>query len=118
EFHTVDTVASRTQITLEAPLPEGLQQLAAIRVTIAPLDPETAERDSEWGFVLSYLEAELVAPDEDKPRPIKLVHVVGDEPHPHFPPQESINRRTGRGFAAYTRIHYPRQAAFVVEQPM
>jgi hypothetical protein len=83
-----------------------------------PLDPQTAVADSEWGFVLSHLEAELVVPEEESPRPIEFARVVGDEPHPFHDPQESLDAKSGRGFSAYSRIHYPREAAFLLKEPI
>ena len=118
EFHTVDTVTKNTDITVEAPLPAALNRLTAIRFTGMPLDPERAVADSEWGFVLSHLEAELVVPEEESPRPIEFAQVVGDEPHPFHDPQESLDAKSGRGFSAYSRIHYPREAAFILKEPM
>jgi hypothetical protein len=118
EYHTVDTVAGGTVITLEAALPDGMDELTAIRLTVLPLDPEAGVRDSAWGFVVSHFEAELVVPGEDEPREVKLRHVVADEPDPHFPPRQSLNSQNSRGWAAYTRINYPRQASFVLDEPL
>lgn len=118
EFFTVDTVSRNTDITLEAPLPDDLQTLTAIRLTVMPLDPETAVRDSEWGFVLSHLDAKLLVDGNEEPQPITLKHVVIDEPHPFYDPLESLQSKSNRGFSAYTRIHYPRQAAFVLQSPL
>ncbi|TWU08477.1 PSD1 and planctomycete cytochrome C domain-containing protein [Stieleria varia] len=118
EFFTVDTVSRDTQITLQAPLPENLKQLSAIRLTALPLDPETAVRDSEWGFVLSHVSAEMIVPGQENPTPIKLDRLVIDEPEPFYDPQESLNAKSNQGFAAFSRIHYPRQAALVLDSPL
>ncbi len=118
EFHTVDTVTRNTDFTLQAPLPSGLETLTAIRVTAKPLDPKTALPDSEWGFVLSHVQAELVVPGQETNTPVPFARVVGDEPHPFFDPQESLNAKSNRGFAAYSRINYPRQAAFILQAPL
>jgi hypothetical protein len=116
EFFTVGTVAENTDISLEAPLTEGSSPLTAIRVTCMPLDPQTAIRDSEWGFVLSHVEAKLLG--GQKERPIKLAYVIGDEADPFLDPQESLNPESTAGFAAYTRINQPRTAVFVLDSPV
>jgi hypothetical protein len=118
EFHTVNTVASNTDITVEAAVPEGMTEVTAIRFTGMPLDPKSAVADSEWGFVLSHVIAELVVPGEAEPRPVPLAHLVGDEADPFHDPDESLNAKSNRGFSAYTRIHYPRQAALIPEKPV
>lgn len=118
EFHTTNTVAKNTVITVEAPLPEDVKILTAIRFTGMPLNPKSAIPDSEWGFVLSHITAELIVPGESDPRPITFAHVVGDEADPFHDPDDSLNERSQRGFSAYTRIHYPRQAAVILELPM
>ncbi|WP_235908963.1 DUF1553 domain-containing protein [Roseiconus nitratireducens] len=118
EYHTVGTVSRNADFTLEAPLPDGVEQLTAIRFTAMPLDPASAVADSEWGFVLSHVEAELLVPGEDQPQPIELSHLAIDEPNPFYDPQLSLNEKSSNGFAAYTRIHYPRQAALIPQQPV
>ncbi|WP_197525498.1 DUF1553 domain-containing protein [Pseudobythopirellula maris] len=132
EFYTIDKVARNTDIAVEAPLPQDLEQLAAIRVTVLPLDPEKALSDSEWGFVWSYVEAELRIPGEDGNRdgaveaedggptkqPLAIKAVVPDEWRPVYNPAESLQPKSGNGFGAYTRIHHARCAALVLEEPV
>lgn len=121
EFRTVDTVVRNTDITLETELPDAVKSITAIRLTAKPLDPDTALSDSEWGFVLSHIEAALIgAGDADsfEPIPLTIADVAGDEPDPFFDPRESLNPKSNRGFSAYSRIHHPRQAAFVLENPV
>ncbi len=117
EFFTMDTLSSGTQITLTAELPADMRSLAAIRLTIAPRNVETARSDSEWGFVLSHVEATLVV-SGDEPRTLQLTRVIGDEPHPFKNPEDSLNPKTNNGFAAYSRIHFPRQAVFALSSPI
>lgn len=114
EFHTVGTVTKNTDITLTAPLADT-NQLTAIRITISPLDVQQAVSDSEWGFVLSHLTAELDVPGEEKPHELKISRVIADEAEPFYDPQASLDAKSNRGFAAYSRIHYPRQAALLLE---
>lgn len=115
EFHTVGTIARSTDITLTAPIAEKLSKLTAIRVTCMPLDLESALRDSEWGFVLSQVEASLLNGNVEQK--IELAYVIGDEPSPILDPQESLNPDSTAGFAAYTRINQPRTAVFVLKTP-
>ncbi len=117
-FKTVDTVAQNSDFTIESAMPAGVNRLTAIRLTALPLDLPTAARDSEWGFVLSHIEAQLLVPGVKEPQTLTLVKVIADEPDPFFDPKDSLDPKSDRGFAAYTRIHYPRQAAFILDQPV
>jgi len=117
EYYTVDTLSSNTEIKLSIPLNEGMNQLTAIRLTISPGNPATAKSDSEWGFVLSHVQAFLNTED-GKSTPLNFTRVIGDEPVPFKNPDDSLNNKTNDGFAAYSRIHYPRTAVFVVDSPM
>ncbi|HBV64134.1 MAG TPA: hypothetical protein DEF45_14060 [Rhodopirellula sp.] len=114
EYYTIDTLSSNTEITLEMPLNAKSKRLTAIRITIAPGDPEKARRDSEWGFVLSHLQASLKN-QKGETDPITFSRVIGDEATPFKNPNDSLNEKTNNGFAAYSRIHYPRTAVFVLE---
>ncbi len=118
EFATDGTVSRSTDFVLESPLPDDVKKLTAIRVTAMPLDPVTAVPDSEWGFVWSEVKAALVLPDSSEAQPIKIERLIVDEPEPFYNPQESLNSKSSQGFAAYTRIHYPRQAALLLDKPM
>ena len=114
EYYTIDTLSSNTEITLEMPLKPQSQRLTAIRITIAPGDPKTARMDSEWGFVLSHVQATLKN-QKGETTPITFTRVIGDEAAPFKNPNDSLNEKTNNGFAAYSRIHYPRTAVFVLE---
>lgn len=118
EFHTVGTVSRDADFILKAPVPEEIRQLTAVRFTGMPLSPKTAVSDSEWGFVLSHFGAELIVPGEETPRPISFENVVIDEPNPFYDPQESLNEKSSQGFSAFSRIHHPRQAAFILKTPL
>ncbi len=118
EFYTVDTISKHTDITIEAPIPRDLNRLSAIRLTALPQNPAKAVTDSEWGFVLAHIEASLIIPGEEKPRQIKLSHVIADQADPLMNPQDSLNAENNSGFAAFTRINYPRTAAFVLTEPI
>ena len=94
-----------------------MQTLTALRLTLAPRNVEQARRDSEWGFVLSHVDATLVAAGKE-PQTLRFSRVIGDEPHPFKNPDDSLNPKTNDGFSAYSRIHFPRQAVFVLESPL
>ncbi len=115
QFRTDGTVSSNTKITIRAALPDDLERLSAIKLNVLPLDREFAERDSEWGFVLSHVSANLYLPGSESPVELKLSDVIIDEPFPFFDPGESLSTKSQQGFGAYTRMHYPRKAAFVLE---
>lgn len=117
EFFTTDTLSANTSITLTAELPAGIKSVAALRLTLMPRNLDAAEADSEWGFVLSHIKASLVHSGGDL-QPLELIRVIGDEPHPFKNPDDSLNDTTNNGFAAYSRIHYPRQAVLVLKHPI
>jgi len=118
EFHTVGTVARNADLTIEAPLPETMERLTAIRLTAMPLEPDKAVADSEWGFTISHLTASLIVPEQEQPIELPIARLIIDEPDPFFDPQESLNEKSGRGFSAYTRIHYPREAGLILKSPI
>lgn len=117
EFVTTDTLSSGTKITLTATLPKELSSLTAIRLTIAPRNVESARSDSEWGFVLSHIAAKIQS-TEGESQVLDLIRVIGDEPHPFKNPDDSLNSKTSNGFAAYSRIHFPRQAVLALATPV
>lgn len=118
EYHTLDAVRTKTGFVVTSPLPSDVTQLSALRLAISPLDPEAAVVDPEWGFVLSHLNAELISESSEDPIALEFVYVIGDEPRPFLDPQQSLNVESDDGFAAYSRIHYPRTAAFVLGSPI
>lgn len=118
EFHTVGTVSRNADFTLEAPVPADCETITAIRLTAMPQNPEVAVPDSEWGFVIGHIEASLLVPGEEQPRTIELERLLVDEPAPLMDPQQSLNEKSNEGFAAFTRIHYPRQAALLPKSPI
>ncbi|MEQ8846561.1 PSD1 and planctomycete cytochrome C domain-containing protein [Botrimarina sp.] len=117
EFRTLGVVPRRTVETVEANPPEGLERVAAVRVIAMPLDPEKAADDSEWGFVWSHVELEVVRPGA-APESVPIARLVGDEPHPFLDPQESLNSDSVEGFAAYSRVYGPRVATLLLREPI
>ncbi|MFK7734889.1 MAG: PSD1 and planctomycete cytochrome C domain-containing protein [Pirellulaceae bacterium] len=117
QYHTTGTVAKNTDITLTVPIPEDQKSLTAIRFTGMPLEPAKALDYSEWGFVISHVEANLVDEDGTKTT-LPIAYVIGDEAFPILDPLESLNPKSSQGFSAYSRIHHARRAAFVLEAPV
>ncbi|MEZ6053501.1 MAG: DUF1549 and DUF1553 domain-containing protein [Planctomycetaceae bacterium] len=118
QYYTIGDVQTNTGFVVTAPIPEGVTQLTALRFTGFPLDPVAAVSEPEWGFVLSHLKAELLVDGTEAPVELKFAQVVGDEPQPFLDPQLSLDPESTDGFAAYSRIHYPRVAAFVLGEPV
>lgn len=118
EFLAPGGIKSQTKYTIEAELPEDLEKLTAIRITGFPRDLEAAKKDSEWGFVISDLKFTALrgSGEEVKEIPLEIAAAVMDEPHPVFDPMDSFENNN-RGFGAYSRIHYPRQGAFILKEP-
>ncbi|RMF43169.1 MAG: DUF1549 domain-containing protein, partial [Planctomycetota bacterium] len=79
EYRTQGTVAQRPTITLEFPLPPGVDRVTAVRFTGLPRNEERARIDSEWGWVLSHVRLELVLGD-GAAEELKIAWVVADEP--------------------------------------
>lgn len=130
EVQTRGTVAKSTKLIVEAEIPPGLTQLTALQFTGLPKDPESALTDSEWGFVISNIKLELIAPQTSaeadtsaeaetvaEPRVIELAHVISDEAQPLMDPNDSLNAKSQSGFGAYSRIHYPRTGIFLTQLP-
>jgi hypothetical protein len=117
EFYTIDTLSNGTTISLECEMPASADKLTAIRLTLLPRNPKTALADSEWGFVLSHLNAVLIG-DEDAETHIEFSHVIADEPEPLKHARSSMDPKNSDGFAAFTRIHHPRVAVFLLKEPV
>lgn len=117
EFQTVGTIQRGVTIELNAVVPEPMKEVTAIKLTIAPQDLETALEDAEWGFVISGITASLKHPDGKESMPLEIARVLVDEPEPFYDPQLSLDLKSNRGFAGYTKIHYPRSAALILSKP-
>ncbi len=117
-FVTEGTVTRRTAPIVQADIPKGMKQVTAIRFVGMPQDLETAKVDSEWGFMISSFVATLIPANGGEKQDIKIARVIGDEPQPFNDPNLSLNPKDSKGFGPYSRIHYPRQAAFVLEKPI
>ena len=115
EYRTEGTISSGTMVDLQMPLPKTLKQVTGVRITALPLDPIKAVSESEWGFVMSNIRADLIVPDQ-KSVQLNISRVYCDEPFPKFDPHQSLNKEK-EGFAAFSRIHYLRQAVLVFDTP-
>lgn len=115
EFYTDGTVVRDTDFTIDWTLSEQTP-LAAIRVTLRPLHPESAKANTEVGAVVSYLELRVKRPDASDFETLDLSNVIVDEPEPFFDPLLSLDKRNQHGFGAYARIQNDRQAAFVLSK--
>ncbi|NNJ25261.1 PSD1 and planctomycete cytochrome C domain-containing protein [Alienimonas chondri] len=116
-YRLTGNVASNTAVTLTAPLPEGLEQLTAVRFTGLPVDLEKALKDAEFGFTVSKVRAE-VRPAEGEPQPVNFTEVLFDEPTPARNPKDSLNLKNNSGVGPYTKMNRPRSAAFVLGKPL
>lgn len=118
EFYTTGTVPMGLTIEVDFPIHPSVKELTAVRLVVRPLNPEKALSDSEWGFVLSNLQAKLSSPEIDKPQTIEFIRVVADDPFPRYRAQESLNAKSNRGFSAFSRIHHPRTGVFILSSPI
>jgi hypothetical protein len=117
EYKTVGNVARNTTITLNAALPADCKQITALQFTGLPEDEAKARLFSEQGFVISHLSAKLVVPNQP-PVELAFVSVIADEPDSYYDPNESLNPKTPGGFGGFSKIFYPRSAAFILAEPV
>ena len=118
EYRTHGNVAKATTVTLTASTPENLEQVSAIRFTGIPENIDVALKDSEWGFVITHFSASLLNNEGEESQALEFAAVVADEPHPLLPAEASLSAKNGNGFGAYTRIHRPRSAVFILKEPV
>ncbi len=116
QFTTQGTVERGPVLTVLSSIPGETKAITAIRLTIQPKNAETAFKDSEWGFGIDKLQADMIAADGTE-RPILFELSVADVPAmPHDPLIEI--KANGTGFAAQTRIHHERQIVLVPAHPV
>jgi len=117
EFQTVGTVEikTHTNITIPASSVED-QPTSALRLTVLPIDPDTAVDNPPWGFLIDKIEAEIV--DEAGNRmPVCFKASVPDVPWMPTEPMETI-LPNGEGWGADSRIHYARDITLIPETPI
>lgn len=110
------TITSGSMYTLEAPLPEGLSQLTALKIEVLPADLDAAQRTPELGFVVSRLKAILNVPGQE-PREVLFRAAFCDEPAPLLDPDDSFDDNT-EGWGDYTKQNFPRFAVFLFDEPL
>ncbi len=117
EFQTVGTVEIKTHtiITIPASNLED-QPTSALRLTVLPIDPDTAIDNPPWGFLVDEIEAEIV--DEVGNRmPVCFKASAPDVPWMPTEPMETIPPN-GEGWGADSRIHYARDITLIPETPI
>ncbi|MEL7267565.1 MAG: DUF1549 domain-containing protein, partial [Planctomycetota bacterium] len=120
EIQTVGNVAKNTRFDIDCQSP--VETIYAIRLTGLPEDLEKARKDSEFGFVFSEINGEVLPAVDDaedqpadegdssakKPAPknkrVKFAYVLADDPHPLHDPQLSLNGKSGQGFGGYPKF--------------
>ena len=115
-FTTQGTVERGPVLTVQSSIPKGISSITAVRLTVQPKNAEKALKDSEWGFKIDKMQADMIAADGTE-RPIFFQLSVADVPAlPHDPLIEI--KADGTGFTAYTRIHHQREIVLVPSQPI
>lgn len=114
EFYTEGTVVRDTDYTIQWSLGEPTS-LAAIRLTLRPLHPESARANTEVGSVVSYFELRVKLPGSAEFVTRDIANVICDEPEPFFDPMLSLDKKNQHGFGAYARIQNDRRAAFILK---
>lgn len=121
EVRAVGTLSTRSEYELIFDVPEGVSTLEALRIQALPIDFEAAASIPEMGFVLSrfimWVTPAGVESDEEDKEGISFGWVVDDDPSPMFDAIDSL-KDNGTGWAAYTRLNGPRQAAMIPERPI
>lgn len=129
EFYTTGTVAIKTQTRIEAPAASmGDEPVTAIKLSVRPHEPKTSIHSPEWGFVITNLEAWVVADGEIKQEdgttkkgevktPVKFQWSVPDVPWMPTNPTASI-AANGKNWGADSRIHYERELVIVPTEPL
>ncbi len=117
EFHTVGTIETSTHTLIDVPVTAaGPKPITALQLTVLPRNPDTAVRNSEWGFLIDDLEAWIV--DEDGFKfPLCFRESVPDVPGLPNDPMKMIGPN-GEGWGADSRIHYSRKLILIPEHPV
>ena len=117
EFQTVGTVEIKTHTIVTIPESSARDQPAtAIRLTVLPIDPETAIDNPPWGFLVDNIEAEIV--DEAGNRmPVCFKASAPDVPWMPTEPMKAIPANS-EGWGADSRIHYAREIVLIPETPI
>jgi hypothetical protein len=117
EFHAVGTVARDTDYAISWTA-EPFEELNAIRLTLKPLEPNTAILNTEVGTVLSHVRLESRSGADPEWHEVELERLIADEPEPFFDPNGSLDSKKPQGFGAFARIQRDRQTAILLKQPL
>ena len=126
EYHTVGTVATKTQTHIKidgSHLRElvGEKPVTALRLTMLPHQPESAKQNPEWGFVITGLNATIVSIDKEsgatQRTPIKFSTSVPDVAWMPDNPLQTIDPN-GKNWGANSRIHHTRTIALIPVSPI
>ncbi|MEX0611275.1 MAG: DUF1549 domain-containing protein, partial [Pirellulales bacterium] len=117
EVVTDGAVTIKSRFTLEAPLPESLQQMTALRIDALLRDPKSARRSPELGFVLSRVKATLLPVNDGPPVELDFKHAFCDEAEPLLDPADSL-QDDNVGWASYSRQWRSRFAVFLLDTPI
>lgn len=117
EYRTAGTVAKYPTISVELPMAPHPKPITGIRLTVLPLDEQSALKDAEVGFVMSEIDVYVQPTDGGKSVPISIAEAIGDEPFAYSDPNQSL-QKGNKGFGAYTRINHPRSVVLIPTEPI
>ncbi|WP_253160413.1 PSD1 and planctomycete cytochrome C domain-containing protein [Stieleria tagensis] len=117
QYQTTGTVQRNTTVKIDCKVDPSVSKITALRLIGFPKDAAKALVDSEWGFLVSHIDASVLASDGETTK-LEFAEVISDEPDPLLDPNDSLNAKSSRGVGPYSRIHYPRTAAFLLKTPV
>lgn len=117
EFRTAGTITVNSMFTIEAPLPEGLEQLTALRIDALPVDPEAALRIPENGFAVTRLRAWIDPPGDEPPSDVHFDLAMCDEAEPILNPAAAFSDNND-GWGVAPKQHGSHWCVFVASEPI
>lgn len=120
EFHTVGTVETGTHTRLQLAAENFPEPVTALRLTVLPFDPATAQHSPEWGFLLAKTEAWAVtrnAQGTEIRQPVTFRWSVPDVAWMPTDPMGTIEP-DGSGWGADSRIHHARTLVLIPDDPL
>ena len=95
ELRAGGTISAGSRFTLECPMPEGIDRLAALRIEVLPEDVDGGPGLGRAGFVLSRLKAWVVPPGRPGaaagPIEVPFVAAFDDDPGSFFRVEDSLD---------------------------
>jgi hypothetical protein len=113
EFRTEGNVASNSTHLLT--FPADRPTITALRLELLPLDEAQARLTPEWGSFLKKIEIRIV-PRNGPAKLVSLARLIGDEEHPLFDPEASLQGKQGWG--PYSKIDRLRWCVIIPEEPV